>query len=162
MSATLFTTVVTVGLALLFDFTNGFHDSGVAVATVIASKSLNPTAAVLITAVFNFMPALIGWSGGWRRCVEYIKSNIFKIVVISGVKCDAEPLVGGSRIARATHVTSIISIVVLLPFHRSTHQVRFFSCYARFLLERDRSQESSFHVVHLPLDPGGTNDKLDV
>ena len=35
-------TIVTCGLALLFDFTNGFHDAANATATVIASQSLAP------------------------------------------------------------------------------------------------------------------------
>lgn len=53
-------TILTVGLALLFDFTNGFHDAANATATVIASRSLKPLPAVLLAAIFNFAPALSG------------------------------------------------------------------------------------------------------
>ena len=60
MTLLLAATIITVALALLFDFTNGFHDAANATATVIASKSLPPLAAVLLSALFNFLPALVG------------------------------------------------------------------------------------------------------
>ena len=49
----------TIALAVLFDFTNGFHDSANSTSTVIATRSLPPKIAVLIAAVFNFAPAFI-------------------------------------------------------------------------------------------------------
>lgn len=49
----------TVALAVLFDFTNGFHDSANSTSTVIATRSLPPKVAVLIAAIFNFLPAFI-------------------------------------------------------------------------------------------------------
>lgn len=59
MDIILFVTVVTVALALLFDFTNGFHDAANATSTVIATKSLTPRQAVGMSAVFNFLPAFV-------------------------------------------------------------------------------------------------------
>ena len=47
-------------LALLFDFTNGFHDAGNAIATVVATKALKPRTAVIYGACFNFIGALMG------------------------------------------------------------------------------------------------------
>lgn len=48
-------------LALVFDFLNGFHDSSNIVATVIASRSLHPRAALLLAAVSEFVgPFLFG------------------------------------------------------------------------------------------------------
>ena len=35
-----------VGLALVFDFTNGAHDSANAIATIVSTKVLSPLAAV--------------------------------------------------------------------------------------------------------------------
>ncbi len=55
----LIATVVTVGLALLFDFTNGFHDAANATSTVIATKSLTPRQAVIVSSIFNFLPAFV-------------------------------------------------------------------------------------------------------
>src|ERR671926_1147857 len=45
--------VVTVAIALLFDFTNGFHDTANAVATSVSTRALSPRVAVLIAAVAN-------------------------------------------------------------------------------------------------------------
>lgn len=41
-------------LALLFDFTNGFHDAANSTATVVATKALRPRPAVYLAAFFNF------------------------------------------------------------------------------------------------------------
>jgi inorganic phosphate transporter, PiT family len=52
--------VLVVALALLFDFTNGFHDAANAVATTVATRAMKPKHAVIYAAVFNFIPALVG------------------------------------------------------------------------------------------------------
>ena len=51
--------VVIVGLALLFDFINGFHDAANSVATVVSTRVLSPTAAVAWAAFFNFVAFLV-------------------------------------------------------------------------------------------------------
>ncbi len=48
-----------VSVALLFDFLNGFHDSCNCVATVIASRSLSPRAALIMAAIADFCGPLI-------------------------------------------------------------------------------------------------------
>jgi PiT family inorganic phosphate transporter len=48
-----------VGLALLFDYTNGFHDSANSIATVVATRVLRPRWAVAWTAFFNFVAFMI-------------------------------------------------------------------------------------------------------
>ena len=45
--------LVTVVLALLFDFSNGWHDCANAVATVVSTRVLSPLAAVLLAGVLN-------------------------------------------------------------------------------------------------------------
>ncbi len=45
--------LVTVFLALLFDFSNGWHDCANAVATVVSTRVLSPLAAVLLAGVLN-------------------------------------------------------------------------------------------------------------
>jgi PiT family inorganic phosphate transporter len=53
--------IAIVGLALTFDFLNGFHDSSNIVATVISSGALPPRAALLLAAAANFSgPFLFG------------------------------------------------------------------------------------------------------
>jgi PiT family inorganic phosphate transporter len=54
MDMVLFAVVGIVGLALLFDFTNGFHDAANSTATVVATKALKPRPAVYMAAFFNF------------------------------------------------------------------------------------------------------------
>src|SRR5213079_1282727 len=49
--------VVTVAVALGFDFTNGFHDTANAVATSVSTRALSPRLAVLIAAVANLAGA---------------------------------------------------------------------------------------------------------
>ena len=51
--------VVVVGTALLFDFTNGFHDSANAIATSISTRALRPGIALGMAAVANVVGALI-------------------------------------------------------------------------------------------------------
>lgn len=50
----------TVIVVLLFDYTNGFHDAANIVATVIASRAMSPTQAVLIVGFFEFLGPLLG------------------------------------------------------------------------------------------------------
>ncbi|AMR30655.1 inorganic phosphate transporter [Mucilaginibacter sp. PAMC 26640] len=46
--------VAVVALALIFDYTNGFHDAANSIATIVSTKVLTPFQAVLMAAVFNF------------------------------------------------------------------------------------------------------------
>ena len=50
---------VTIGIAVLFDFTNGFHDTANAIATSISTRALSPHAAVGLAAVFNLVGAVV-------------------------------------------------------------------------------------------------------
>ena len=47
--------IIIVVLALVFDFTNGFHDAANSIATIVSTKVLNPSMAVLWAAAFNFI-----------------------------------------------------------------------------------------------------------
>jgi PiT family inorganic phosphate transporter len=57
MTVTLFLVVCVVIVALVFDFTNGFHDSANAMAAPIATGALKPRTAVLLAAVLNVVGA---------------------------------------------------------------------------------------------------------
>ncbi|NMB78015.1 MAG: inorganic phosphate transporter [Methanomicrobiales archaeon] len=46
-------------IALVFDYTNGFHDAANAVSTVISTKVLTPRQAVMFAAFFNFIAAFV-------------------------------------------------------------------------------------------------------
>lgn len=51
--------VLVIALALIFDFTNGFHDTANAMATPIATGALKPKTAVAIAAVLNLVGAFL-------------------------------------------------------------------------------------------------------
>ena len=55
----LFVLTVVIAVALIFDFTNGFHDSANAMAGPIATGALRPRAAVLLAAVLNLVGACL-------------------------------------------------------------------------------------------------------
>jgi PiT family inorganic phosphate transporter len=55
---TAFFLVLALGLALGFEFVNGFHDTANAVATVIYTHSLKPTTAVVYSGLLNLLGVL--------------------------------------------------------------------------------------------------------
>ena len=58
-SSTLFFLVLAIGLALSFEFVNGFHDTANAVATVIYTHSLKPVVAVVWSGCWNLIGVLL-------------------------------------------------------------------------------------------------------
>ena len=57
MNAEVLLVVITVVVALIFDFLNGFHDAANSIATVVSTRVLSPKLAVLWAAFFNFVAA---------------------------------------------------------------------------------------------------------
>ena len=51
--------VFIIGLALVFDFLNGFHDAANSIATVVSTRVLSPQVAVMWAAFFNFVAAFV-------------------------------------------------------------------------------------------------------
>ena len=51
--------IIIIGVALVFDFTNGFHDAANSIATVVSTRVLSPRVAVAWAAVFNFAAFLV-------------------------------------------------------------------------------------------------------
>jgi PiT family inorganic phosphate transporter len=51
--------VLIIGIALVFDYINGFHDAANSVATIVATRVLTPLQAVLWAAFFNFAAAFV-------------------------------------------------------------------------------------------------------
>jgi len=68
--------VAVIATALFFDFTNGFHDTGNAMATSIATRALKPRTAVLLSALLNMVGAFLSLS---------VAATIAKGIVDSGV-----------------------------------------------------------------------------
>ena len=70
--------VVIIGIALVFDFTNGFHDSANSISTVVSTKVLSPRNAVVFAAFFNFAAAF-----GFGVAVANTISTIVELNVVS-------------------------------------------------------------------------------
>jgi PiT family inorganic phosphate transporter len=51
--------IVVIGIALVFDFVNGFHDAANSIATVVSTRVLSPRLAVIWAAFFNFAAFLV-------------------------------------------------------------------------------------------------------
>jgi PiT family inorganic phosphate transporter len=51
--------IAIIAVALVFDFTNGFHDSANAIATSISTRALSPRVALLMAAVLNMVGAFV-------------------------------------------------------------------------------------------------------
>ncbi len=72
-----------IGLALLFDFLNGIHDSSNIVATMISSRAFRPQTALGLTAVANFFgPFLFGVAVATTIGEEVAQSNALSLDVI--------------------------------------------------------------------------------
>ena len=65
-----------VGLALFFDFTNGFHDTANSSATAIATGALSPKRAVLIAAIMNFVGAFLSTAVAKAISVSLINEGV--------------------------------------------------------------------------------------
>src|SRR5215831_17489198 len=59
MHADVLLVLITILVALIFDFVNGFHDSANSIATVVSTRVLSPRWAVAWAASFNFLAAFI-------------------------------------------------------------------------------------------------------
>ena len=55
--ASIILVIVIVGIALIFDYVNGFHDAANSIATVVTTRVLTPGQAVVWAAFFNFVAA---------------------------------------------------------------------------------------------------------
>jgi PiT family inorganic phosphate transporter len=77
--------IIIIFLALVFDFTNGFHDSANAIATIVSTKVLTPRQAVGFAAFFNFVAAF-----GFGVAVA---STISKIIHLNIVAIDLIPYI---------------------------------------------------------------------
>ena len=59
MDASLLALIVIVVVALVFDYTNGFHDAANAIAVAVSTKALTPRTALALAAVMNLIGAVI-------------------------------------------------------------------------------------------------------
>ena len=79
--------ILTILVAVAFDFTNGFHDTANAIATSISTRVLSPRIAIFMAAILNFVGA-------------FISTNVAKTI--------------GSDVADTTALTSVVVMSALL------------------------------------------------
>ena len=81
--------IAVVVVALIFDYTNGFHDAANAIATSVSTRALTPRIALLLAAAMNFLGAFLG-----TKVAETVGSGIIEapeqsvsglVVVMSGL-----------------------------------------------------------------------------
>ena len=82
MNINLFLMIIVVITALAFDFTNGFHDTGNAMATSIASGALKPKVAVAMSAVLNLVGAFLSTAVAATIAKGLIDSSIVSLELV--------------------------------------------------------------------------------
>jgi len=78
----LFLLIIVVVTALAFDFTNGFHDTGNAMATSIASGALKPRVAVGLSAVLNVVGAFLSTAVAATIAKGIIDSHLVSLELV--------------------------------------------------------------------------------
>jgi inorganic phosphate transporter, PiT family len=79
--------VLVVIVALAFDFTNGFHDTGNAMATSIATGALGPRTAVAISGVLNFVGAFLSLAVAATIASGLVETNVVTLTVVAAGLC---------------------------------------------------------------------------
>ena len=74
-----------IAVALIFDFLNGFHDAANSIATVVSTRVLSPSQAVLWAASFNFLAAfLFGTTVASTIAKDLVDPSAVDIYVVFG------------------------------------------------------------------------------
>src|SRR5438045_2232302 len=91
INATVIIAILIVMVALVFDFTNGFHDAANSIATVVSTRVLSPRYAVIWAAIFNFIAfAVFGTRvaktiGGDLVRIDLIRQDLRLYVLCAGL-----------------------------------------------------------------------------
>jgi PiT family inorganic phosphate transporter len=91
--------IIVIGLALLFDFTNGFHDTANAMATPIATGALKPRVAVAIAAVLNLVGA-------------FLSTEVARTISGGLIRESTDGAAGGVQITPALILAGLIGAIV--------------------------------------------------
>jgi PiT family inorganic phosphate transporter len=76
---------VIIFIALVFDFLNGFHDAANSIATIVSTRVLTPTQAVIWAAFFNFVAAfLFGTKVANTIAGDLVDNQMIDIYVVAG------------------------------------------------------------------------------
>ena len=76
--------IAIVALALVFDYTNGFHDTANAIATSVSTRALSPRVAVMMAAGLNLLGALISTSVAKTVGEGIVDTDLVTLQVVMG------------------------------------------------------------------------------
>jgi PiT family inorganic phosphate transporter len=80
--------IIAVGVVLIFDYTNGFHDASNIIATPIASRALTPIQAVSIVATFEFLGPILGGTAVANTIGKFVDlSDVAAVLSVSIILC---------------------------------------------------------------------------
>ena len=82
MTESLFILIIVVTTALAFDFTNGFHDTGNAMATSIATGALKPKTAVTLSAALNLVGAFLSTAVAATIAKGLVDANLVSLEIV--------------------------------------------------------------------------------
>ena len=100
--------IMIIVVALCFDFLNGFHDAANSIATVVSTRVLSPTQAVIWAACFNFLAAfLIG-----TKVAETISGQLINVDLL-GSSTDRVHVIFAGLLAAI--IWNIITWILALP-----------------------------------------------
>jgi inorganic phosphate transporter, PiT family len=80
----LLTVIIVVATALIFDFTNGFHDTANVVATSISTRAMAPRIAVGYASILNFVGAFISLQVAATVASDVVDPNSITLLVVFG------------------------------------------------------------------------------
>src|SRR2546421_7325225 len=68
--------------AIIFEYSNGFHDAANAIATVVSTKVLTPRQAIVMAAFFNLTGALLGGAVASTIGKGLVDTNVGTLVTV--------------------------------------------------------------------------------
>jgi PiT family inorganic phosphate transporter len=80
-----FIAVICISLLILFDFTNGFHDTANMVASVVASRAMTPAQAILLVTFFTFLGPLLAGTAVANTVGNFVTLNDLPTGISIGV-----------------------------------------------------------------------------
>jgi inorganic phosphate transporter, PiT family len=76
--------VIVVATALAFDYTNGFHDTANAIATMVSTRAMAPRVAVVYSALLNFAGAFISLQVAATVAKDFVDPSVVTPEIIFG------------------------------------------------------------------------------
>ena len=76
--------VIVVATALAFDYTNGFHDTANAIATMVSTRAMAPRVAVLYSALLNFAGAFISLKVAATVAKDFVDPTVVTPEIVFG------------------------------------------------------------------------------